>query len=88
MRARFDSAPSLTVTHRSQVILKPHIDITNDNGGGVWRGDIQGSPAWFAEYERYIVFWARVCELEKVEMLSMATELMGVTWNEAAWRAM
>ncbi len=70
------------------MILKPHIDISNDNGGGIWRGDIQPSAAWFAEYERFMLFWARVSELEHVEMLSIATELMGVTSNELAWRGM
>lgn len=69
-----------------KVMLKPHIDLTHDNNGNLWRGNIMGGPEWMKSYQTMMLMWARVCELEKCEMISIACELMSATNNEALWR--
>jgi len=75
----------ITKAHRLglKVMLKPHIDITNDPE--FWRGDIgTGFTAkqwdeWFASYTQFILHFAKMAERYHAEMLSVSCELIEVT---------
>jgi hypothetical protein len=41
---------------------------------------------WWDEYTKMILFWARISEKEKVEMLSVSCELIGVSNDDKSWR--
>ncbi len=68
-----------------KVLLKPHIDLVNDEGG-MWRGDIMAIGGWWEAYERMLLFWARIAERENVAMLSVSCELVAVSRDETSWR--
>lgn len=62
-----------------KVMLKPHVDVTHDERGQVWRGMIQFSPSWFESYRSMMLMWARLAERDGVDMLCVGTELKGTT---------
>jgi len=71
------------------VMLKPHIDLTNDGNGTLWRGQISWNTEWFESYSNMMLMWAQLAQHEGVAMLCIATELMGVTpWHENEWRTL
>ena len=72
-----------------RVMLKPHIWIR----GGAWIGD-QTLPddaswaRWFASYRAFIVHYAALAEKEKMEALSLGTELKRASSHDReTWRA-
>lgn len=76
-----------------KVMLKPHIDLTEEKDPLVWRGNIgqdfsseQQWLNWFASYEKYIVKYAKLAEELKVEMFSMSCELIAVSKRDDLWR--
>jgi hypothetical protein len=79
--------------HNIKVMLKPHIDLTED-APEYWRGDIgTGFSAsdwdrWFESYEKFILTYARLAEEEQVELLSLSCELIVASEQEAHWRAL
>ena len=71
------------------VMLKPHIDLIE--GSGATRSDIgfqkdEEWNAWFSNYEKFIIHYARIAEAEHVEMLCIGTELAFAASRAEAWR--
>ena len=66
-----------------KVLLKPMVDCRD----GTWRGDINPSVDWFAEYERFISFWADIAEANKVEMLCIGCELKNTVSWLSSWES-
>jgi glycosyl hydrolase family 113 len=74
-----------------KVMLKPHIDLLNSNGG-FWRADIgfqkeEDWKTWFASYKKFIVHYAKIAKQEDVGLFCVGTELSFTTqkteyWNE------
>jgi len=58
-----------------KVMLKPHVDIQTDD----WRGDIIPSADWFASYQDFIIYYARLAAKYNVELFSIGTELVNTT---------
>ncbi len=61
-----------------KTILKPHIWLRDNEGK--WRGEIamdseEDWQKWFADYEKFILHYARLAEAENMEMLCIGTEL-------------
>ena len=56
-----------------RVLLKPHVDSTDD----AWRGTFQPRDrlAWFASYRGFITGWARVAEETGADLFAVGTEL-------------
>jgi len=75
------------------VMLKPHIDLTNDSPG-VWRGNIGTGfndsqwQEWFTNYEKYILFYANLSQVLKVEMFSVSCELIVASEQTQYWRSL
>ena len=75
-----------------KVMLKPHIWL-RDRSQQKWRGAIEMEDesqwrAWFADYEAFILHYARIAATEGVEMLCIGTELtLTATTRARAWRA-
>ncbi len=69
-----------------RVILKPYIDLRN----GRWRGLITPSsvPQWFANYDAYILRYARLAQREHVEGFVVGTEMQSMQRYAGDWRAL
>ena len=71
-------------------MLKPHIDLINDPNN--WRGTIGNDmteiqwKAWFESYTKFILFYAKIAQDTKCEMLAVSTELIIASQQEALWR--
>lgn len=62
-----------------KVMLKPHLDLL-DKSDGSWRGEIgclkeSGWDEWFSKYRKFLDYYARIANKEKVEMICIGTEL-------------
>ena len=72
-----------------KVMLKPHVDLSQDPNH--WRGEInpQDKDAWFASYTPFIVKYAQMAEANGVEGLVIGTELvmMSGSGNHDRWNA-
>ena len=74
-----------------KVMLKPHIWL-RDRANDKWRGTIEMTveerwKAWFSDYERFILHYARLAAAEQVELLCIGTELTATAiQREADWR--
>jgi len=72
------------------VMLKPHIDLSNDSSH--WRGDIGDGfgparrAAWLDAYRAFIGHYAAIAEAHGVEQFSVGCELEGMTGRAKAWR--
>jgi len=71
------------------VMLKPHIDLIDESGAS--RSDIgfqsdEDWDTWFSNYEKFIVYYARMAEAEHVEMLCIGTELTFAASRSEEWR--
>lgn len=75
-----------------KTILKPHIWLRDSQGK--WRGEIAMETeadwkTWFANYEEFILHYARLAEEESIEMLCIGTELHRTcVEREADWRSL
>ncbi|MBI5053433.1 MAG: hypothetical protein HZC38_03110 [Chloroflexi bacterium] len=74
-----------------RVMLKPHIDLSNDKTH--WRGDIEFGTddaawrVWFENYTRMIVRYAQIAQDNGVEYFVIGTELQGTSQRVDQWRA-
>ncbi len=74
-----------------KVMLKPHIWL-RDRSNEKWRGAIamQDEDAWaqwFADYQRFILHYARLATAEQVELFCIGTELTtAAVERQAEWR--
>ncbi|MFC1643776.1 hypothetical protein ACFL5C_00415 [Candidatus Omnitrophota bacterium] len=74
-----------------KVMLKPHIDLLDDEGEGYWRGDIgfydeENWEKWFDKYEKFITHYAELAEKTGVEIFCVGTELAFAAQKTAYWR--
>lgn len=73
-----------------KTILKPHIWLRDPEGK--WRGEIRMNTEedwrkWFADYEEFIIHYARLAEEEGMEMFCIGTELHNTCLDrEEDWR--
>ncbi|HJP31321.1 MAG: hypothetical protein QF689_17025 [Candidatus Latescibacteria bacterium] len=68
-------------------LLKPHLW----TGRGTWRGELamtseQDWAEWFAQYERFIVHFARLAEANGIEGFCIGAELSATLEREHEWR--
>ncbi|MDY0019170.1 MAG: hypothetical protein RBT47_04130 [Anaerolineae bacterium] len=74
-----------------QVMLKPHVDLSNDPTH--WRGEIgQGFTAaqwdaWFSSYRAFLNHYALLAGTHGVEQFCVGTELSGTEAHTSEWRA-
>jgi len=74
-----------------KVMLKPQVDIINNEKGKYWRGNIgsaddTGWKRWFEEYERFIVHYAEIAQKYGVEIFCVGTELSLTARKDDSWR--
>lgn len=75
-----------------RVMLKPHIDISNDDGH--WRGEIGFGDdeaewkAWFANYAEFISHYARLAQAAGVDYFVIGTELVETSGRAGHWRTL
>ncbi|NQU95635.1 MAG: discoidin domain-containing protein [Candidatus Omnitrophica bacterium] len=67
-----------------KVLLKPHVDCKD----GTFRGDIIGTKAWFANYKKIALRYAKLAQDNNVEIFSVGTELENTSFDawDAEWR--
>lgn len=71
-----------------KVLVKPHLWIMNGDFTGDIKNPINQSQ-WENQYENYMLTYAKLCELHKVEMLSIGNELKTpVSSNPNYWTEM
>ncbi|MBU1851368.1 MAG: hypothetical protein KJ995_03070 [Candidatus Omnitrophica bacterium] len=75
-----------------KTMLKPHLDLINNEDGSYWRADIgfhndADWKKWFAEYEKFIVHYAKLAEKNNVEVLCVGTELSFASQKTAEWKS-
>ena len=74
-----------------RVMLKPHIDVTNDPAH--WRGQIDfggdegGWKAWFASYTDFITHYATLAQRTGADYFAVGTELPNTSSRADQWRA-
>ncbi len=74
-----------------KTMLKPHLDIINNENGSYWRADIgfhneADWAKWFKEYEKFIVHYAKIAERNNVDVLCVGTELSFASQKTAEWK--
>jgi hypothetical protein len=77
-----------------KVMLKPHLDLRNEEENDWWRGHIGDDfssesqwDAWFASYRVFIEHYAALAETYGADQFCIGTELLGTTHRTADWRA-
>jgi hypothetical protein len=77
-----------------KVMLKPHLDLRDEEENDWWRGHIgddfttEGEwDAWFASYRGFIEHYAALAESYDADQFCVGTELLGTTQRAADWRA-
>jgi len=73
-----------------KVMLKPHIDIMDTDGGNFTRKDIGfhddvSWQIWFKEYEKFIIHYAKMAERTKTETFCIGTELSFASRKTEFW---
>ncbi len=74
-----------------KTLLKPHIWL-NQRSGNKWRSDISMDnnsdwQTWFESYKKFILHYAKLAEKNKIEALSIGTELYATIKNKPDdWR--
>jgi len=76
-----------------QVMLKPHLDLSDEVASGHWRGDIGSGftteaewSAWFASYQGFIEHYATLAQAYGADQFCIGTELLGTTHRSDDWR--
>jgi len=76
-----------------KVMLKPHIDLTEEKNKLIWRGNIgedfkteEQWLAWFESYNQFIVKYAKMAQALNVDMFSLSCELIVVSRRDDLWR--
>jgi hypothetical protein len=69
-----------------RVILKPYIDVRS----GLWRGEITPSsvPEWFANYDAFILRYAKLAQKEHVQGFVVGMEMVSMQRYADRWRAL
>ena len=86
-----DLAHAIATAHRLglKVMLKPHVDLSNDPAH--WRGDIAFEreadwAAWFDSYRQFLYHYAELAQANGAEQFCVGCELIGTSPREADWR--
>jgi hypothetical protein len=86
-----DLAHAIATAHRLglKVMLKPHVDLSNDPAH--WRGDIGFEreadwAAWFDSYRQFLYHYAELAQANGVEQFCVGCELSGTSVRETDWR--
>jgi len=75
-----------------KVMLKPHIDLTEEKDPLIWRGHIginmtaDGVKKWFDSYNTFILKYAKLAQELKLEMFSISCELINMNPHSTHWR--
>ncbi|MBF0253353.1 MAG: hypothetical protein HQL29_05995 [Candidatus Omnitrophica bacterium] len=74
-----------------KVMLKPHIDLLDDQGSGYWRADIgfykeEDWNDWFNSYEKFIMHYAKIAKKNKVALYCVGTELSFASQKTDKWK--
>ncbi len=74
-----------------KVMLKPHIDVLNEGGGNYCRQDIgfqddASWKKWFENYEKFIIPYAEIAEINNVEIFCIGTELSFASLKTEFWK--
>lgn len=74
-----------------KVMLKPMIDIIDDEEGTYWRADIgfqndEKWKKWFKGYKKFITHYAKIAKSCGVELFCVGTELSFASQKEKMWR--
>jgi hypothetical protein len=69
-----------------RVILKPYIDVRS----GLWRGKIKprSVPEWFANYDAFILRYAKLAQREHVQGFVVGMEMQTMQGYAERWRAL
>ena len=75
-----------------KVMLKPMIDIIDDEKGTYWRADIgfqsdKDWKKWFKEYKKFITPYAKIAKSYNVELFCIGTELSFASQKDHSWRS-
>lgn len=73
-----------------KVMFKPHIDLL-DQSGGLWRSDIGFQAqadwqAWFSEYAKFILHYAKLAQEANVELFCIGTEFSFASQKTLFWQ--
>lgn len=69
------------------VFLKPVVDVVDEDGKYAWRGNIKGSDEWFkAVYIPFMTGMAKLAQKEKVDVLSVGSELRDSEHRVDQWK--
>ncbi|HOO08871.1 MAG TPA: hypothetical protein PKW06_02920 [Cyclobacteriaceae bacterium] len=69
-----------------KTLLKPHLWVRGGWPGEIEMPDAQSWNAWFANYRKFILHYARLAEANKIEILCIGTELSLASAHERKWR--
>lgn len=71
-----------------RVMLKPHLWAGRRFHGAI---EFQNKPrfeTWFGDYSRWMLHYARLAEMHRVDVLAIGNELAGLTVHEDEWRTL
>lgn len=71
-----------------RVMLKPHLWSGSTFHGSISFARKERFDAWFEDYRRWILHYARFAEMHRIDILSIGNELAGLTVHEKSWRAL
>ena len=71
-----------------RVMLKPHIWAGRRFHGSIAFESEERFEAWFGDYRRWMLHYARLAEMTRADILSIGNELAGLTVRESAWRSL
>ena len=71
-----------------KVMLKPHLWAGRRFHGDIEFEDPSRFDAWFAQYRRWLLHFARFAEVHRVDLLAIGNELSGLTVHEKHWRGL
>ncbi len=71
-----------------KVMLKPHLWAGRRFHGDIEFDKVARFDAWFAQYRRWLLHFARFAELHRVDLLAIGNELSGLTVHEGHWRGL
>ena len=70
------------------VVLKPHLWAGRQFHGDITFESEQRFDQWFDDYRRWMLHYARLAQVQGVELLCIGNELAGLTGRSAAWMSL
>ena len=86
---RFEKLIHLAHKRGLRVVIMPMVLLENPTGGE-WRGKIKPTKPdqWWEDYENFILYYARIGQRGRAEMLMVGTELISMEEETKRWRAL